>query len=84
MGDFVLAGAFLLTTIALIPSDGATGLAVAYLAGYLATDAYLLVPLSRRMRLEVAKRDGESVTLPIVTAGYRDGLAGCAAERRSQ
>ncbi len=49
VSDLVLAGVLFITAIALIPSLGASGLAIAYLAGYAATDAILAVPLRNRL-----------------------------------
>jgi O-antigen/teichoic acid export membrane protein len=50
LSDVVLAIALLGTAAALVGSLGATGLAVAYLAGMVATDLVLAWPLSRRLR----------------------------------
>ena len=49
ISDVVLAVAFIGTAVALIPAAGATGLALAYLAGYVATDAALARPVWSRL-----------------------------------
>jgi hypothetical protein len=50
VSDVVLAIVLLGTAAMLVGSAGATGLAVAYLAGMVATDLVLVWPLSRRLR----------------------------------
>jgi len=50
VSDVVLAIVLLVTAAVLVGSIGATGLAVAYLAGMVATDLALAWPLSRRLR----------------------------------
>ena len=54
VSDVVLAAVLLGTAAALVGPLGATGLAVAYLAGMVATDAALALPLRRRMRVAPA------------------------------
>jgi O-antigen/teichoic acid export membrane protein len=53
--DVVLAAAFFSVAIILIPLVGATGLAIAYLTGYVATDLSLVRPVARRLRLAQAR-----------------------------
>jgi O-antigen/teichoic acid export membrane protein len=48
--DFVLAAVLVGVAAWLVGGAGATGLAVAYAAAYVATDAYLAVPVFRRLR----------------------------------
>jgi O-antigen/teichoic acid export membrane protein len=50
VSDLALAAVLLGTAAALVGSIGATGLAVAYLAGMVATDLVLALPLGRRLR----------------------------------
>jgi O-antigen/teichoic acid export membrane protein len=50
VSDLVLAVAFIGTAVAVIPSARAVGLSWAYLAGYVATDGVLVLPLRRRLR----------------------------------
>lgn len=47
--DLALAVAFLASAALLIPRSGATGLALAYLIGYIATDITLAIPLRARL-----------------------------------
>jgi O-antigen/teichoic acid export membrane protein len=53
VSDIVLAVVLVGTAAALVGGLGATGLAVAYLAGYVATDVALAGPLSKRVRAAV-------------------------------
>jgi O-antigen/teichoic acid export membrane protein len=54
VSDFVLGVVLVGTAALLVGGLGATGLAVAYLAGYVATDVALAGPLLRRLRAAVA------------------------------
>jgi O-antigen/teichoic acid export membrane protein len=49
ISDVVLAAALFATALATISSLGASGLALAYLVGFVATDAALILPLRRRL-----------------------------------
>jgi len=51
VSDLVLALAFFATAVVLIPGEGATGLALAFLAGYVATDLALIRPIVRRLHV---------------------------------
>jgi O-antigen/teichoic acid export membrane protein len=50
VSDLVLAAVFFVTAIVVIPLSGATGLALAFLTAYIATDAALVGPVVRRLR----------------------------------
>jgi O-antigen/teichoic acid export membrane protein len=52
LSDVVLAVAFCITAVLLIPAHGAAGLALAFLAGYVATDVVLVGPIARRLHHE--------------------------------
>jgi O-antigen/teichoic acid export membrane protein len=54
LSDVVLAGALVGVALWLAPREGAAGLAAAYLAAYLATDASLVLPLRRRLTASLA------------------------------
>jgi O-antigen/teichoic acid export membrane protein len=54
LSDLVLAGALVGTALWLVGAQGATGLALAYLAAYVATDAALAAPLRRRLVASVS------------------------------
>jgi O-antigen/teichoic acid export membrane protein len=56
VSDIVLALAFFATAVTLIPGHGATGLALAFLAGYVATDAALIRPILRRLHVAARPR----------------------------
>jgi hypothetical protein len=53
VSDIILAVVLVGTAAALVGGLGATGLALAYLAGYVATDLALAGPLSKRLRAAV-------------------------------
>jgi O-antigen/teichoic acid export membrane protein len=63
LSDVALALAFFVTALLLIATHGATGLAFAYLAGYVATDVVLIRPIRRRLR------GGGEVDTPHAVAG---------------
>jgi O-antigen/teichoic acid export membrane protein len=64
VSDLVLAAVLVGAAALLVGQHGATGLALAYLAGYVATDLALAGPLSRRLRASASRESDAALLAP--------------------